>query len=55
MLSLFTPILLLFTKKNPNELDHKSMKVKPCYAIGIGMRHIEINYMTTGCDILVFR
>ena len=42
-------------KKNPNELDRKIMKVKPCYAIGIGMRHIEINYMTTGCDILVFR
>ena len=40
MLSLFTPILLLFTNKIPNEVDHKSMKAKPCYAIGIGVRHI---------------
>ena len=34
---------------------HQNMRVKPYYAIEISMRHLYIDNMTPGFDILVFR
>ena len=42
-------------KINLHRHCHQNMQVKPYYAIEISMRHLYIDNMTPGFDILVFR